>query len=256
MENKMQDELVSIITPMYNGEKYIGQTIESVIAQTYPHWEMIVINDGSKDKGAEIVAEYAQKDSRIKLLSQKNAGSAAARNNGIRTAQGRYIALLDADDLWEPIFLDSQLSLMKETGALLVYGSHKRIDKHNKECLRPFLVKGKVTYQDLLRTCSISCLTGLYDSSVYGKFYLREDLKSLRDDYMYWLDIIKKVKVAHANPKVIASYRILQSSTSRNKKKVVKSQFHIYYKKEKLGLFKSGFYLSTWAINGFIKYRK
>jgi teichuronic acid biosynthesis glycosyltransferase TuaG len=252
----MQENLVSIITPMYNGERFIAETIQSVISQTYPYWEMLIVDDGSKDQGAEIVKEYTLKDSRIKLFHQPNAGSAAARNNGIRHAEGRYIALLDADDLWDPMFLESQLNLMKKTGGLLVYASHRRIDENSKECLNPFFVKGQVEYKDLLKTCSISCLTGLYDTSVYGKFYLREDLKSLRDDYMYWLEIIKKVKVAYANQEVIASYRVLSNSTSRNKKKVVKPQFRIYYEMEKLGLVRSVYYLFMWAFYGYVKYRK
>ncbi|MBN2787140.1 MAG: glycosyltransferase family 2 protein [Paludibacteraceae bacterium] len=252
----MQNKLVSIITPVYNGSKFISQTIDSVLMQTYEEWEMIIIDDGSTDNSSEIVLKYTQKDSRIRLLSQKNAGSAAARNNGIREAGGRYIALLDADDLWEPFFLEEQLALMQCKGCLLVYGSHKRIDEHNNECLKPFYVHGSVDYGDLLKTCSISCLTGLYDTSVYGKFYLREDLKSLRDDYLYWLEIIKKVKIAYANTNLIASYRIIGDSVSRNKKKVIKPQFRIYYEIEKLGIIKSVYYLICWAVNGFMKYRK
>ena len=252
----MKNNLVSIITPMYNASRFVSQTIESVLAQTYLHWEMLVINDGSKDNSVEIVEKYAQKDSRIKLIHQDNAGSAVARNNGIRQAAGRYIALLDADDLWEPVFLESQLSLMAKTGGQLVYASHKRIDQNNCEILKPFIVEGKVGYKDLLRTCSISCLTGLYDTSVFGKVYLKEELKSLRDDYAYWLEIIKNVKTAYANPRVIASYRISGNSMSRNKLKVIKPQFEVYYKVEKLGLFRSLFYLFLWAVYGFLKYNK
>ena len=252
----MQEELVSIITPIYNGERFVAQTIESVLAQTYPHWEMIIINDGSKDNSAAIVQKYTEQDARITLISQANAGSAAARNNGIRRASGRYIALLDADDLWESFFLESQLELMKRTNALLVYGSHKRIDEQNKECLRPFIAPQQVSYKDLLKTCSISCLTGLYDISKYGKIYLNEAFKSLRDDHIYWLDIIKKTGIAFGNQQIIASYRISSSSVSRNKRKVIKPQFMVYYKSEKLGFFRSLFYLYHWAINGYKKYRE
>lgn len=104
----MKDGLVSIITPCYNGEKYIRETMESVIAQTYQQWEMVVVDDGSTDSSASIVSEYEKCDSRIKLVKQNNAGSAAARNNGIRLAEGQYIALLDADDLWHNDFLEKQ----------------------------------------------------------------------------------------------------------------------------------------------------
>jgi len=251
----MTDNLVSIITPLYNGERFVAETIESVLAQTYPHWEMIIINDGSKDSSEAIVEQYTKKDSRIKLVSQPNAGSAAARNNGIRRAAGRYIALLDADDLWEPFFLESQLDLMHKTGALLVYGSHKRIDAQNQECLKPFYVPEKVIYTDLLKTCSITCLTGLYDTSKYGKVYLNEAFKSLRDDHIYWLDILKMTGLAYGNQQVIGSYRILGNSVSRNKKKVIIPQFKVYYECEKLGLLKSLYYLTNWAINGYFKYK-
>ncbi len=101
----MKKDLVSIITPLYNGEKYVGKTIESVMAQSYPDWEMIVVNDGSKDNSEAIVLEYASKDPRIKYVKQENGGSASARNNGIRRVEGQYIGLLDADDLCEPDFL-------------------------------------------------------------------------------------------------------------------------------------------------------
>ena len=145
---------------------------------------------------------------------------------------------------------------MREHNALLVYGAHKRIDANNNECLVPFIPPKHVTYTDLLKTCSITCLTGLYDTSKYGKVYLHEEFRSLRDDYIYWLEIIKQTGEAWGNQQVIGSYRILGNSVSHNKKKVIKPQFLVYYKVEKLGLIRSLYYLANWAIMGFIKYRK
>jgi teichuronic acid biosynthesis glycosyltransferase TuaG len=252
----MEKGLISIITPMYNGERFVSQTIESVIKQTYKNWEMIVVDDGSKDDGAQIVLKYAEKDHRIQLVSQKNGGSGSARNNGIGRAKGQYIALLDADDTWNPDFLEKQLNLMREKNALLVYASHTRIDENSNQILKPFIVPSKVTYTDLLKTCSISCLTGLYDTEKYGKVYLREDMKSLRDDYVYWLEIIKKVKVAYGNTEVLANYRILGSSASRKKKKVIVPHFKVLYNIEKLGLLRSLYYLGNWAFISYFKYRK
>ncbi len=249
-------DLVSIITPLYNSERFVAATIESVLAQTYQHWEMIVINDGSTDNSAHIVAEYATRDPRIKLFSQPNAGSAAARNNGIRRAAGRYIALLDSDDLWEPNFLEEQIALLTEKKAVLVYSSHKRIDENGNECLRPFRVPERVTYNDLLKTCSISCLTGLYDSSKFGKIYLDESLHNLRDDHVYWLTIIKKAGEAFGNQQILASYRIQNKSVSFNKKKVIIPQFMVYYRYEKISLLRSLYYLAHWAWNGYKKYHK
>jgi len=252
----MKTGLVSIITPMYNGERFISQTITSVIQQFYQDWEMIIIDDGSKDKGAEIVADYAAQDPRIRLIKQPNRGCGAARNNGIREAAGQYIALLDADDTWNPDFLTEQLRLMKGKNTELVYSSHTRIDENDNQCLQPFIVPEKVTYKDLLKTCSISCLTGLYDIKTFGKVYLREDMKNLRDDYVYWLEIIKNVKVAYGNKQILANYRVLDNSASRKKKKVIKPHFMVFYKIEKLGLIRSVYYLANWAVISYFKYRK
>lgn len=252
----MQNTKVSIITPLYNGERFVAQTIESVLAQTYPDWEMLIVNDGSTDNGPKIVEAYAAKDPRIQLFSQENAGSAAARNNAIRRATGRYIALLDADDLWEPWFLAQQLKLMEEKKCLLVYGAHKRINENNEEVLQPFIPPEKVTYKDLLGTCSITCLTGLYDTIPYGKVYLHEEFRSLRDDYIYWLEILRKCGVAYGNQGVVGSYRIMNSSLTAKKYKMIRPQYRVYREVEKLGVIKSLYYLASWALNGIIKYWK
>lgn len=252
---EIKKNMVSIITPAYNASKFISQTIESVIKQRYTNWEMIIIDDGSKDNTVEILEEYSKKDKRIKYFLQKNAGSGAARNNGIRRAEGNFICLLDADDTWNEDFLEEQIKLIKEKDATLVFSSHTRINEEGKECLKPFIVPEKIDYKDLLKTCSISCLTAMYDVTKFGKFYLREDFKSLRDDYILWLEIIKKSKVAYGNPAILANYRVMVTSTSGNKKKVIKPQFLVYYKVEKLGLLKSIYYLVHWGLNGLKKYK-
>lgn len=252
----MCKDIVSIITPVYNGERFIRETLDSVLQQTYPYWEMIVIDDGSKDQSATIVEEYAAKDSRFQLLKQSNAGSAAARNNGIRHARGRYIALLDADDLWKPCFLESQLSLMKAQNAIVVYSSYQRIDEHSKICLRPCKAKLQVTYRQMQKRNYIACLTGLYDTSRYGKVYLREELKSLRDDYAYWLDVVKLAGVAYGNPEILACYRVMQSSTTGKKIRLIKPQFLFYYRYQKLGLLRSCLYTISWGIAGYLKFSR
>lgn len=123
----MNNELVSIITPMYKGAAFVGETIESVQAQTYKNWEMIIVDDCSPDGGAGIneVKKYAEKDNRIILIeSKKNRGSSGSRNIALEKAQGRYIAFLDSDDIWLPTFLEEQLKFMKEKDAALVFSSY------------------------------------------------------------------------------------------------------------------------------------
>ena len=199
------DQLVSIVTPMYNGEKYVEQTIISVISQTYKNWEMIIVDDGSKDNGPAIVEKYICADNRIKLLRQSNAGSSAARNNGLRCAQGRFVCFLDSDDFWEPNFLEEQLNFIKERNAVIVFASYKRINADGEEILSPFIVPDKVDYWGLLKTCSISCLTAMYDRKKTGDVYFNEAMGSMRDDFVFWLSILKKGGYAYGNKAVLAS---------------------------------------------------
>ena len=251
----MTTGLVSIITPCYNGEKYIAQTIDSVIAQTYKEWEMIIVDDGSKDGSADLVRKYMESEPRIKFIQQANAGSAAARNNGIRNCEGQYIALLDADDLWEPEFLEEQIKFMKEKNATCVYCSYKCIDEDSNEILSPVICKEEITTKDMMITNYIGCLSGLYDSSKHGKVYLREELKSMRDDYAYWLDIVKLDDKAYGNQKILARYRVLANSTTGNKKKLIGTQYKFYREYLKLGVVKSTINLVRWGLMGLKKYR-
>lgn len=252
----MEKGLVSIITPIYNGENYITQTVTSVINQTFTNWELIIIDDGSTDKSATIIRELAKSNSKIQCLFQKNLGGTEARNNGIRTAKGQYMCMLDADDTWEPEFLKEQLDFMNSKKTFLVFCSHTRINEDSQEVLKPFIVPEKVTYHDLLTTCSISLLTGVYDSEPYGKVYFNQNFKNLRNDFLYWLEIIKKVKVGYGNPSVLANYRILKNSASRNKWTVIIPQFQALRNVEKLNLLKSLYYMMTWSVFGYLKYKK
>lgn len=224
----MENNLVSIITPCYNGEKYISETIESVLKQTYSSWEMIIVDDGSIDESVAIVKKFQKRDSRIKLIKQKNAGSAAARNNGIKHAKGRYIALLDADDVWKSNFLQEQLSFMKAKNAICVFSSYTHINEKSQEILHPVIAKTHITIKDMRVMNEIGCLTGLYDSLKYGKMYLNESLNSIRDDYEYWYKIVALENRAYGNSKILAKYRVLSNSTTGNKGKLIFKQYSFY----------------------------
>ena len=252
----MQDNLVSIITPLYNGERFVGQTIESVLAQTYPDWEMLIVNDGSKDNSEQIALDYAAKDNRIRVFSQPNGGSASARNHGIREAQGRYMVFLDSDDYWDKTFLEDQLRFMAEKKGSIVAASCRRVDEQGKEVLRPLIVPAKMNYKDLLKTCNLPCLTTMIDRSKFHNVYFHEELRSLRDDYVLWLSLLKQTDYAYGNKKILANYRLNINGATANKRKMIKPQFLVYYRVEQLGLVRSVYYLVHWAINGFLKYRK
>lgn len=252
-------DLVSIITPMYKGAAFVGETIESVLAQSYQNWEMIIVDDCSPDDGAGIaeVNKYTS-DPRIKLIASKeNRGSSGARNIALKEAQGRYIAFLDSDDIWHPEFLETQLRFMKENGAPLVFSSYRRIDENTKEeLLTPFIVPEKVTYKSLLKTCPIFPSTAIYDTSKTPKVYFNEKLGSMRDDYVYWLKMLKSIPSGYGNKDILVDYRMRKSSVTGNKKKVIKPQWNVLYKVEKLGLISSFYYLTCWAWISFLKYRR
>lgn len=252
----MIKDLVSIITPCYNGSKYVAETIESVLSQTYQLWEMLIIDDGSVDNSAEIISNYAERDSRIHLIKQDNGGSANARNHGIREAKGQYIALLDADDLWNSNFLSEQIAFIKDKNCSLVYSSYSRINEDSVEFLKPYICRERITYKDMLWTNYIGCLTGLYDCSKNGKVYLHEELKSVRDDYAYWLDIIQKCEVAYGNKQVLAKYRVIKTSTTGKKLKLVKKHFSFYHGYLKMGIVKSTIHTLYWGLLGLIKFSK
>ena len=250
----MNNKLVSIITPCYNGGRFIAETINSVLAQTYKEWEMIIVDDGSSDDSAKIVKSFADKDERISLVSQENAGSAAARNNGIRRAKGRFIALLDADDLWDPDFLRQQLRFMKRKNTICVFSSYRRINEEGQEILRRTIAKREIGIKEMKVRNQIGCLTGLYDSGKYGKVYLKEDLKSIRDDYAYWYDIVALEDRACGNPKVLASYRVLSGSTTGDKKKLIKKQYSFYRSYLKENPIQAAFNTVRWGLVGLSKF--
>ena len=250
------DKLVSIITPLYNSERFVGKTIESVLAQTYPHWEMIIVNDGSKDKGPDIVRQYASKDPRIHLLEQPNGGCAAARNHGLREAKGRYYCFLDSDDYWDSTFLEEQLAFMAEKKAAIVTCSVRRVDENGIAILSPQIVPERMTYYDILKSCNLPCLATIIDAGKLNNIHFREELHNLRDDYALWLSLMKQTDYAYGNQRVLANYRISSNQVTGKKRKVIIPQFMVNYKVENLGFFRSLYYLMHWAWNGYKKYRK
>ena len=251
----MESELVSIITPIYNGAEYVSKTIDAVLKQDYKNWEMLIVDDGSKDNSAEIVENYSMQDTRIRLFKKKNGGSASARNMALKHAQGRYICFLDSDDIWMPELLSQHFNFLRNTGVGLLYASYKKINQNDDEIFRPVIVPDKLTYNDLLKTNSISCLTAMYDTSIVGIPLFDESLKSMRDDFAYWLAILKKIPYALGNKNILGSYRVYQSSTTGNKRKLIKPTFLFYRNYLGLSLFKSLYYTMRWGISGIKRYR-
>ena len=257
----IQSSLISVIIPMYNGVDLIGETIDSVINQTYKDWELIIIDDCSSDNGAGIdkVKKYMAKDPRIRLISLiKNKGSSGARNEGIRAAKGDVIALLDADDLWSECFLEKQIDFMRLKDAAIVFSSYKRIDEGNKrERLTPFIVPDKVNYKTILKSLPIFPSTAVIDIKKIGKFYFDETMGSIRDDYVFWLNLLKNhVDYAYGNKEVLACYRMRSDSVTANKLKVIRPHWNVLRNVEQIPFLKSVFYLFLWACTSVWKYSR
>lgn len=256
------NELVSIITPMYKGALLVSDTINSVIAQSYTNWEMIIVDDCSPDngEGAKVVQSFVQKDNRIKFIQlKKNKGSSGARNEAIRNANGRFLAFLDSDDIWHPYYLERMLIHIKnncEKNAAIFYCGYRRMDSGcNKELLKPYKQVGIKYFEDLLRHCPIFPSAAIIDRNmIKSEVFFREELRALRDDYVYWLDIMKQGYCAVGYPDILVDYRMRDDSMTASKTKMIQPQWRIYRKILNFNMFKSAFYLFCWGINGIDKY--
>jgi glycosyltransferase involved in cell wall biosynthesis len=213
--------LVSVITPNYNCRNFITQTIESVIAQTYEEWEMIIVDDFSDDGSYEIALNYSKKDSRIKVFrNDKNSGAAISRNKALELAQGEFIAFLDSDDLWMPEKLEIQISFMRENNCDFSFCEYEHIDEENKTLFKVAKVIKKLTYWKMMFHCFPGCLTVMYNQNVVGKVYAN-DIKKNNDNALFY-PVLKRCKNAMGIPSCLALYRIRRGSISRNKFKMIK----------------------------------
>lgn len=217
--------LVSIIMPAFNSAQFIRAAIESVLSQTYQDWELIICDDRSTDDTLKIAQEYSHRDCRISVIkNMHNKGAPGARNSCLDVAKGRYIAFLDADDLWLPSKLTLQISFMSDHGYSFVYSYYDVMDESGKirsQCKAP----GSVNAKFMKLSNFIPCLTAVYDRNVVGNIY-QPDLKK-RNDYALWLKILNSGKVtrAHCFPKSTAQYRSNSYGLSSDKRDALK-YFH------------------------------
>ena len=245
--------LVSIVMPNYNSEKYLKETIESVLAQTYTNWELLFVDDCSTDNSLEIVRSY--QDSRIKILqNDKNSGAAVSRNYALREAKGRWIAFLDSDDLWMPEKLEKQIVFMETNGYAFTFTDYDVIDE-NSVTISHFKPRLDICmYKDILKHNHIGCLTVIYDSEKMGKVLMPTNAIK-REDLACWLSILKNGERAYCLHECLARYKVHSNSVSSNKLKMLKYQWKVYRKVENLSIIKSCYYMLHWAINGVLKYR-
>ena len=247
-------ELVSIITPMYNSENFIGETIKSVLNQTYIYWEMIIVDDASSDNSIAIVEKITNEESRIKLIkSSIDLGPAKARNMGIELASGRYISFLDSDDLWLPEKLEKQILFMKEKKCALSYSSYQKIDYEGAYFGKVIIKNLKPSYHDLLKTNHIGCLTAMIDLNVIKNKEFMPNIKK-RHDHGLWLLIVKKGYAVYGIQEILAQFRYRSGSISHDKISSAYYQWKLYREFENLNYVKCIYYMITWAWNGLLKW--
>lgn len=250
----MEKGLVSIITPAYNSEKFIEKTYESIKNQTYKNWEWLVIDDNSIDGTFEILKRLSKEDSRIRIYrNTTNLKAASSRNKGLDSSSGEYITFIDSDDLWNYKFLEKQMKKMKELSQNLVFSSYSRIDEDNLKNYGDYVVPLKVTLNDLLKTNYMSCLTVLYKKEKFKEIKFNENLK-MHEDYVMWLEILKKEKEVYTNQEVLATYRIRKKSVSSNKLDNLKYMLYIFLFVEKLGIFRTIYYIIFYIYFGLKKH--
>lgn len=244
--------LVSIITPAYRCAGVVGETIQSVLAQTYPHWEMLIAEDCSPDNTREVIERWTKVDPRVKLIGlESNSGPAMARNAGLERAQGRWVAFLDSDDLWLPQKLERCLEFARDRNAAFVYTGFRRMAATGGAPGRYIGVPACLGYRQLLGNTAIATSTVMLDTNRTGPVRMR---KTYYDDFDCWLQILKKGMQAYGLDEDLMRYRIMDQSVSRNKRKSALKVWRAYRELEHLSIPSALWYFVHYAVRGLRKY--
>lgn len=219
--------LVSIIMPSYNTAKYIAETIQSVIDQTYTTWELIIVDDCSTDNTDDVVAAFLNKEQRIRYLkNKKNCGAAISRNRAVREAKGKWIAFLDSDDIWMPEKLKLQLDFMKKYDIAFSYTNYCEIDEES--CLIGKMITGpkKITRTGMYNYCWPGCLTVMYDAEKIGEIQIKDIKKN--NDYAMWLKVCQRAN-CYLLDENLAKYRKRSGSISNHSyMELIKWHYHLF----------------------------
>ena len=245
--------LISIIMAAYNAEKTIEQAISSVLNQTYPNFELLVVNDCSKDRTVDLVRDIAARDSRVRLVSNvKNNGVSYTRKHGLEEAKGSWIAILDSDDAWAPEKLEKQIDLQRKMNADLLFTGSAFMDSDGQTIDWYLHAPTEVTYRQLLKQNVLSNSSALVRKELYAKHYAVGD--EMHEDFAIWLSILQEGKKAYGVDEPLLIYRIVNSSKSGNKAKAAKMNWNTY---RYVGLDPlSAFYYECWYVaKGLLKYK-
>lgn len=250
MRKKKDSELVSIITPIYKCEKFVKDTIECVLNQTYDNWELLMVDDCSPDNSADIIKKYAKDDSRIKYIKlEKNSGAAVARNKALHESKGRFIAYLDADDLWKNEKLEKQVNFMLDNNYAFTCTDYEKIDENGNSLNKVIKIPKKVNYNLFLRNTIIQTVGVMVDTKLTGKELLEMPNIRRRQDAATWCQLLKNGFDCYECPENLSYYRVVSNSLSSNKFKAVKMNWYWYRKIENLPLWKTCYCFVGYAFN-------
>lgn len=250
----MSEELVSIVVPVYNSEKFIKETINTVKEQTYTNWELLLVNDCSTDNSKNIIQEYKE-DERIKLIDLKeNSGAAVARNEGIKQAEGKYVAFLDADDFWLPNKLEKQIKFMQDNQFSFTYTGYEFTDEDGNKTGKIVNVPENITYKQALKNTTIFTSTVIFDVEKLGKELISMPNVRRGQDTATWWKVLKTGVIAHGLNENLSLYRRSNNTLSSNKMKALKRTWNLYRNVEHFSVFKS-FYYFCWYVFNAIKRR-
>ncbi len=247
-------EIVSIVIPVYNAAAYLEKTVEMVQKQTFSSWELLLVDDHSADESAGIAAKLAKEDERIRLLSQKEGikGAANARNLGTSQAKGRYLAFLDADDVWRADKLEKELAYLKEKDAAFVFTAYEFGDENAVGTGKIVHVPERLSYQKALSRTVIFTSTVLFDrEKIPDELLYMPDVKS--EDTAAWWRILRSGYTAWGLDENLAVYRRPKKSLSSNKAAALSRIWNLYRKQEGLSVIKSAWYFSFWAIRATLR---
>ena len=243
----MENNLVSIITPTYNCGAFIAKTMDSVLAQTYTDWEMIIVDDCSTDDTKAVVERYQKKDSRFRYhCLERNSGAAVARTKAMELAKGEYMAFLDSDDLWKPEKLERQLRFMQDNGYAFTCTAYEQLSEDGTPLGRVIRTVPKTDYNRLLLDCPVGNSTVMYSVAKMGKFQV-PDIRKRNDDAL-WLQMLKKEQYIYGMDDVLMGYRLRSNSISANKLKVIKYHWKLYRDIEHLSIPRSLFHIFWWCV--------
>lgn len=247
--NSKDSPLVSVVMPCYNAAQYITESIESVIAQTHRNWELIIVDDYSKDNSVEIIQDYQNNDNRIKLIrnARPSGSPAEPRNIGIEHSTGEYIAFLDSDDIWTSDKLQKQLAKFQEGDYAIVYANYEVMCEDGSRTGK--IVKGPAftDYKQLLKYNSIGCSEAIFRKECLNGCRFK---KIGHEDYLFWLTFLKNGGTAVNSNEVQLIYRERESSVSGNKVKAAKWTWNIYRKELGLNILEASFCFLHYVIKG------